>query len=320
MITLDVLTWLLPLFVAIITALGVWFGPQWAERRRRRKEIEEKIKRQVLELESPFSEVNEEEIEKDWLAFGKDVVVTLKSKFKTANYERTKSTIVRALYHLGDKEVRTALFSKYEDVLKNSKDSDEVRETLEGIKYLKMVELAPSLFDRLKREKVEQYEMIRTIGELEYGPALSYLIDLATERLKKGEPDDHILHFCVMAIGNIAPAWNELTSEEFHRIVDVFTKSLKVEDRWLVDAIVRCELPRVLKLKHDLREPLKKELIEALAKLLEHKDGDIRKEAVERLAQLGDKRAVPFLKELQDRERDDSVKPYLRKSLEILEQ
>jgi len=270
-VSLEVLTWLLPLIIASITALGVWFGPQWVEHRRRRKEIKEKIKRHVLELETPFSEVNEEEIEKDWVAIGKDVIGTLKSSLKTAKYERTKRTIVNALYHLGDKEVKMALFSRYEGVLKSSKDSDEIIGTLERIKYLKIVELAPQVFDRLKREKVEQNEMIRTIGELEYGPALPYLIDLATERLKKGNLDDHILHFCVMAIGNIAPTWNELSNEEFHRIIGVFTEALKIEDRRLIDAVVRCELPRVLKLRHELREPLKTALIETLAQLLEHK-------------------------------------------------
>lgn len=320
-VPLDILTWLLPLIIASITALGVWFGPQWVEHRRKRKEIKEKIKRQILTLDS-FSEADEEEIEKDWLAIGKDVIKPLRAGLKTTKYERTKRTIVRALYHLGDKEVKIALFSRYEGVLKSSKDSDKMREVLEEIKRLEMVELAPCIFDRLQREKIEEYEMIRTIGGLGYGPALLYLVNLATERLNEGKPDDNILHACIMAIGNIAPKWNELTSEEFHRTIGVFKEALNIEkDKWLIDAVVRCELPPVLELEHDLREPLKKELIETLAKLLKHKSGSISENAVKRLAQLGDKRAVPYLKELLDQEKSPtSLKTTLEWSLRILEQ
>jgi len=317
---MDILTWLLPL-LTLIGVIGAWFGPI-AEYRKRRSEIEEKTKQQILELESPFSELDEEKIENDWVAIGKGVIKSLKWGLKTAKYERTIRTIVRTLYRLRNQEVKKALLSRYEDILKSSKDSDEIRETLEGIKYLKIVELAPQVFDRLKREKVEQYEMIRTISELEYGPAISYLLDLATERLKDGKPDDHILHACVMTMGDIAPRWDKLTNEEFHRIIGVFTKALKIEDRWLVDAIVRCELTRVLKLKHDLREPLKNELIEMLAKLLEHKDGDISENAVERLTQLGDKRAVPYLRKRLNQEKNynTTLKTRLEWSLKVLEQ
>ena len=317
---MDVLTWLL-LVLAIIGGVGAWLGPI-SEYRKRRREIEERTKRQILELEDPFSKLDEGEIEKDWLATGRGVIKTLKRELKTAKCGRTKRTIVRALYRLGDKETRVALFSRYEGILKSSKDSGEIIETLGEISSLKMVELAPSVFDRLKREKIEKYEMIRTIGKLRYGPALSYLIDLASECLKEGKPDDHILHACVMAIGDIAPNWNGLTSEELHRIVDVFTRSLKINDRWLVDAVVGHELPRILKLKNDLRESLKKELIETLAQLLEHKDADIREHAVERLTQLGDKRAVPHLKRRLDQEKNfnTTLKSRLEWSLRVLEQ
>lgn len=319
---MEVLTWLLPLVAASITALGVWYGPQLAENRRRRREIEEKIKRHVLALESTFSELDEEEIEKDWLAIGKGVIKTLKSGLKNAKYERTKRTIVRTLYRLGDEEVRTALISKYVDVLKNSQDPDEIRETLEGIKLLKIKELAPNVLDRLKKEKIYDYEMIRTIGELEYGPALHYLIDLAVEHLKEGKPDDLILHFCVAALGDIAPRWDDLTNDEFDRIIDVFTKALNIEDRRLIDGVVRCYLPQILKCKYELRELSKTELIETLAKLLEHKDGDIRENAVERLTQLRDKRAVPYLRKRLDKEKDfnTTLKNRLEWSLKVLGQ
>lgn len=327
MVSLDIdLTWLLPLILIVISlmaALGAWFAPQRAEHRTKQRELKEKIKRQILELETPFSEVNEEDIEKDWRAIGQDVVKPLKRELKTTQYERTRRTIMRALYHLGDKETRTAIFSEYKEVLKNSKDSDKIREMLERIKYFKIMELGPLLFDRLKIEKIEKYEMIRTISELEYSPALSYLINLADERLKQGKPNDHILHACVMAIGNIAPNWNELTNEEFHRIISVFTEALKIQDdRWLTDAIVRCELPLILKCKQELHEPFKTELIKTLAKLMEHKDSDIRENAVERLTQLGDKRAVPYLRKLLDQEKSSSttLKTRLEWSLKVLEQ
>lgn len=319
---MDVLTWLLPLIVAIVTALGVWLGPQWAERRRRWKEVKEKIKRQILSLEDPFSEANEEDIERDWVAIGTDVSKTLKGSLKTAKNDLTKRTIVRTLYHLGDKEVRNALISLYEDSLKSSKDTDEIRETLEGIKYLKIVELAPQVFDRLKREKVQQFEVIQAIEELEYGPALPYLINLGAEHSKEGKSGDIILHACITALGKIAPSWNELSNEDFHRIIGIFMEALKIEDRWLTDAIVRCELPLILKCKQELREPIKTELIETLAKLLDHKDSDIRENAVERLTKLGDRRALPFLRKLLNQEKNSNttLKTRLEWSLKVLEQ
>lgn len=322
-VTLEVLTWLLPLVAASITALGVWFGPQLVENRRKRREIEERTKRQILELESPFLELNEEEIEKDWLAIGNGAIKPLKLGLKTAKYARTIRTIVRALYRLGDEEVKKALLSRYEGILKSSKDSDEIRDTLDEIKYLKIVELAPQLFDRLKRgNQIEKYEMIRTLDELEYGPALPYLIDLAVEHLKEGKPGDLILHFCVAALGDIAPRWDDLTNDEFDLIIDVFTKALNIEDRGLIDGVVRCYLPQILKCKYELREPSKTCLIETLAKLLEHKDGDISEQAVERLIQLGDKKVVPYLKKRLDKEKNfnTTLKSRLEWSLKVLKQ
>lgn len=319
---MDVLTWLLPLIIATITALGVWFGPKWAERGRRRKEIREKIKRQILILESPFSEINEEETEIEWVAVGKNAIKPLKDGLKTAKSGRTQRTIVRALYHLEDEEIKKALLSKYKGVLKNSKDYDEIRDTLEGINSLKITELASNVLDRLKKEKIYDYEMIRTLGELGHGPALHYLTNLAVEHLKEGKPDDLTLRFCVGALGDIAPRWDDLTNDEFDRIIDVFTKALNIRDRGLIDGVVRCYLPPMLKCKYELREPSKTELIETLVKLLEHKDGDIRENAVERLRQLRDKRAVPYLRKRLDKEKNfnTSLKTRLEWALKELEQ
>lgn len=320
-----ILTWLLPLIPIVISLMAIlvaWFAPQRAEHRIKQRELKEKIRRQILELETPFSEVNEEDIEKDWRAIGRDVVKPLKKELKTAQYERTRRTIMRALYHLGDKEVRAAIFSEYKEVLKSSKDSDKIRETLEAIKLLKIKELAPKVFDRLKKEKIYDYEMIRTLGELGYGPALPYLIDLAVKRLKEGKPDDLTLRFCVGALGDIAPRWDGLTNDEFDRIIDVFTKALNIGDRGLIDGVVRCYLPQILKCKYELREPLKTELIETLAKLLEHRDEDIRENAVERLRQLKDKKAVPYLRKRLDQEKkfNTSLKSRLEWALKELEQ
>lgn len=304
------LDWMIYLVVPILATL---LGPLLVKHYEKRHDIEEKVKRLVSELGRPF-QVEKWEIERDLLVIGKPAIKPLRRCLRTAE-PWIKAEIEVIMYKLGDKKSKVDLDFELGKLLSGSRNYEDITKALDLVEDLKIVKLAPALFNRLKQEKDEgiAYGIIRTLGELVYEPALPYLLNRAESAEEK------LTHAYYISISNIArQKLNALSLKTYNKIMELFAGWLEDKDEWLMDGVVRVSLYFLTARKDDLNESIRTKLIQALSRLLLHKRSEFRTNAIDRLVELEAGEAVPFLRERLEKETDDSMKRRFVRALKIL--
>lgn len=311
------LSWVI-ILVSFLTMVGVWLGPLLAAHWRKRLEIKEKVRRQIHRLLSDPSVGSE--VINELLIIGKAAIKPLK-KYEAIESDWVRMEIKKMLFQLGDKQTRNTFPPELERLLEKNHYPPELFRT---IQELKITELAPYLFKRLKQEKDYgiSYEIIRTLGALEYEPALPYLLELAEnvkyeQKATISKKERSLIHAYFIALSQIAGAKLDILDiEKYTRIVKLFAGWLLSADDWLIDGIVKSLRPLVRR-KNNLSEPVKDKLIKGLCRVAEAKI-DLHNESIDVLVDIGDRNVAPFIKELLEKERDSSRKTRLRRALDVL--
>lgn len=306
------------LIFTIAGSLGI--GTWWVKRWERKKEVEEKVREQIWEMKK-LKPQSDKESRKNLLKLGEEAVNPIKEEMEKIDNSRLELKLSKILYELGDEEAKDLLTSEMEDTVKRETNPQNFEDAARIIQDLKMKQLGDVLLERLKDEENENiiYVINRTLGKLRHREALNEVMSIFETALE--ERKNKLIRSCIMSTeGILEEHIDDIGKSSFNKILELYSKVLEGEDEWSIDAVVRCSLPIILKRKQDLRGDLQDQLFENLLDLLNYEKADIRKETVQRLADLEDRRAISKLKEMNKEINENAaIKPIVENALKRLE-
>lgn|GEM_PF-6938949 len=314
----------------IITWMNIWLAPIIAGiilwKVKTHEKVERKIRRLLLKFEH-FGDPNFQ-IRGEILGYGKLAIKPLKkylqeirSKSKTelekSKYEHIINEIEGLLLMLGDKESRIGVISRLQERLK-SQHYQEIINALDETERFGLNELAPLIFKRLKNEKDDaiRYYLIRSLGELSYLHALPYLVNQALN-----SPIGELSYAYKIAIGKCLRAMPEnIDKKTYSKIGKLLVKWLESGDNWLIDAVLRVDLPYFLKYKSKIDKEVLVELSNSLIRFLANpqRQREFKEWAIENIIELRDKNTISSLQKLVEKEQDATIREKLEKAIKIM--
>lgn len=296
------------LIVAIGTLLGVWLGPRLAEGWRRRKQIEEEVRKQVLELKDPSSEKSKKEAKKNLLKLGEDAMKPLRKHLEKSKEIEGEHALRQILYELGNEDAKRELISGLKEVVRVETNPERFSDFIEMIENLKVEELGPTLHERLEEERIDElaYYTIRVLGSLNYKEALPDILIRMENALEERKTD--IVRACIMGTRDILKkSWNDIDEHTYNRITELYSDVLVGRDEWSIEAVLKDPLSFILMRSEDLEDSIRDKLLKNLVSVLNREKYEIKRHSIRRLADLGDRRAITHLEEMKEEESESSA-------------
>jgi hypothetical protein len=310
----------------LVTWVNIWLAPIIAGiilwKVKTYEKVERKIRKLLLKFEL-FGDPNFQIVGYGKLAIKplKKYLQEIRSKSKTEldklKYKHITNEIEGLLLMLGDMESRSSLISRLQEKLK-SQHYQKIMEALDEAERFGLKELAPLIFKRLKNEKDDaiRYHLIRSLGTLNYLPALPYLVDQALNSAMS-----KLSYAYEIAIGNylrVAP--ENIDKKTYSKICKLFIKWLESGDNWLIDAVLRVDLPYFLKYKSKIDKEVLVELSNSLIKFLANpqRQREFKEWVIENIIELRDKNAISSLQKLVEKEQDATIREKLEKAMKII--